>query len=171
MNDPVIFDYRKFIIPVSIVTRVDVARLVRDFERVDNELTMFKAKQGVGMAGSEVAVSPQLADFLALNKLQPKTSAERTALVKQLRLLKNAAPVMHMTFASETDEETLQYLTQWLRQSIHPQAVVSVGLQPNLVAGVHIRTQNKMFDFSLRSQLQAQRGVLVKELESIRANI
>lgn len=172
MNEPAPIDYRSFIIPYSIMTRADIARLVREFERVDNDLTASGAKMHVGLGDdSSVALSPQLADFLSQNKLQPRNGTERTALIKQLRLLKTAIPVVHMTFATEADEETLKYLVQWLRQSVHAQSVLVVGLQPNLVAGVYIRTQNRVYDFSLRTRLQTQRSVLTSALESIRASV
>jgi hypothetical protein len=59
-------------------------------------------------------------------------------------------------------------LAQWLRTSIHPQAVIAVGLQPALVAGVYLRTPNHVKDLSLRAKLESSRGLLLKEVEKLR---
>ena len=73
-----------------------------------------------------------------------------------------------MTFAVSADRESLSQIAHWLRESVHPQAVISVGMQPALVAGVYMRTPNKVFDLSLRGALSGQHGALVKELETYR---
>jgi F0F1-type ATP synthase delta subunit len=61
----------------------------------------------------------------------------------------------------------LQELIAWLRSSVHPQAVISVGLQPALVAGVYLRTPNHVHDLSMRAVLKKSRGLLTKELEAL----
>lgn len=172
MSDTTVRDHTSFIIPPSIITAADIARLVREFEQVDAQLTTVAARQKAGMQEEQpVSLSISLTEFLTLNNLQPRTGTERTALIKQLRLLKVKAPVIHMTFASEADPETLHYMAQWLRQAVHHQAVMRVGIQPNLVAGVYMRTKNRVYDFSLRHQLRAQRPVLAKVLESLRGDV
>lgn len=169
MSQITAIDHTTFIIPQDIITPYDLARLVREFEDVDNELTTLAARQQAGAdGGSAAALSSQVAEFLSLNNLQYQSSSERTALIKQLRLLKVKAPVVHMTFATEADTATLQHLVGWLRQAVHPQAVLVAGLQPGLVAGVHMRTKNQVFDFSLRKQLRAQRDALIEGMESVR---
>jgi len=156
-----------FILPSSLVTRVDVSRLVSEVERVDNDLNaaMVRAKTGAPAQAIPV-LSQQLADFLSQNQLDLNESRGRSELIKELRILKDQVPVIHMTFAVSADRESLQQLAQWLRTSIHPQALMSVGLQPALVAGVYMRTPNHVHDFSLRAVLAGKRESLVKELES-----
>ena len=73
------------------------------------------------------------------------------------------------TFASEADRESLGQLALWLRTSVHPQAVIDVGLQPGLVAGVYLRTANRVFDLSLKGALKQGRGILASDLEALRA--
>jgi F0F1-type ATP synthase delta subunit len=106
---------------------------------------------------------------LTLNKLSLEKSTERTELIRQLHIFKDNVPVIHMTFAVEADTESLGQIAQWLRESIHPQAVIAVGLQPGLVAGVYLRTPNHVHDLSLRTKLRTSRGVLLKELEALHA--
>jgi F0F1-type ATP synthase delta subunit len=75
-----------------------------------------------------------------------------------------------MTFAVTADPESLQQLAQWARTTIDPHAVIAVGLQPGLVAGVYLRTPNHVHDFSLRAMLKSSRGKLVEELGALRGN-
>lgn len=165
MNEP----YLNFVLPLSVVSKVDVSRLVNELERVDDEQNQAAAREKVGVANqAELMVSRQFADFLAQNKLTIATSQERSALLGQLRLLKEHIPVIHMTFAVDADRESLTKLTQWLRESLSPQAVIEVGLQPALIAGVSVRTPNHIHDLSMRGVIKKNHGVLVKELEALR---
>lgn len=156
-------------LPPSVVTRIDVSRLVRELEWIDNEITTaaVRAKTGVPVT-SQPVFSDQMTDFLTQNNLTLTDARQRTALVKALRKVKDTVPIIHMTFAVPADRESLQQLAAWLRSSVHPQAVIAVGLQPSLVGGVFVRTPNQVHDLSLRAKLQASRGVLIKSLEAFR---
>lgn len=161
--------YMDFVLPPSVVSRVDVSRLASELERVDNELTTAKVRTKAGSSErANPAMSDRLTEFLAQNKLSLDDDHGRSELVRQVRLLKDKVPIIHMTFAVEADQESLGHLVKWLRESIHPQAVISVGLQPALVAGVYLRTPNHVHDLSLRAKIQASRNQLAKELEALR---
>jgi len=160
-----------FVLPTSVVTKLDVSRLVSELEQLDNELTAASVRASTGTTENvNPVMSTQLADFLEQNKLALTESHERTEIIKQARLLKYKVPVIQMTFAVTADAESLQQITQWLRTSVHPQAVIAVGLQPSLVAGVYVRTPNHVHDLSLRAAFDGSRDVLVKELESLRGS-
>lgn len=162
-------DYTEFALPSSIVSKVEIARLVREFESVDNALTATTVRKKTGAQGGEApAMSPQLTEFLDANEVDLKDTNARSAYIKQLRLLKDKAPVVHMTFAVVADPESLQKIAAWLRESIHPQAVIDAHLQPALVAGAYVRTTNHVFDFTVRNALKAKRGELEKELGAAR---
>lgn len=169
MTEDTQLHYRDFLLPPSVVSRIDVARMVNDAERVDNELTTAAVRTKAGGATSVApTLSEQLVAFLELNQLALEDSHKRSDIIKQLRLLKDEVPIIHMTFAVEADRESLGQLVSWLRQEIHKQAVIAVGLQPALVAGVYLRTPNHVHDLSLKAQLEGSRDLLVKELEAAR---
>src|SRR5690606_10211581 len=160
--------YADFVLPASLVTRLDLSRLLIDLERLDNELTTSTVREKVDSSRAAQPVIPeQLEEFLRLNNLDLDDTNERSYLIRQLRILKDKAPVVHMTFASTADRESLIKLADWLRQSAHPQTVLTVGLQPSLVAGVSVRTPNRVHDFSLRRALVGQHDKLVKQLEAL----
>lgn len=163
--------YEEFTLPPSVVSRVDVARLVHEAEAVDNAMTSASVRAKAGAKKAAAPVLPDMLDeFLTQNKLTLGTSRERSQLIKQLRVFKDKAPVIHMTFAVTADRESLQIVAAWVRAKVHPQAVLSVGLQPALVAGVYVRTPNHVHDLSLRSLLENSRGLLQQEVEALRGS-
>lgn len=169
MNPGDIKDVADFILPASIISKVDLSHLVSEIERVDGSLTTAAVRAKVGSdEHAPLTLSPQLTDFLAQNNLTLDEGHVRAGLIKQVRQLKDTVPVIHLTFATAADSESLGQLAQWLRTSIHPQAVIAVGLQPGLIAGVYARTANHVHDMSLRAMLSSGRDVLVKELEALR---
>ena len=171
MTETAIKTHEDFIIPSNVVTKIDVSRLVSEAERVDNEMTAVAVRAKAGSTTqTQPVISEQLSEFLNQNKLVLDNSTERSKLVKELRLLKDKAPVLHMTFSVTADAESLQKLAEWVRVSVHPQAVIAVGLQPSLVAGVYLRTPNHIHDFSVRGALEGRHGLLIEELETLRGS-
>lgn len=163
--------YVDFVLPPTVISKADVSRMVSEVERVDNELTASAVRSKAGAQEAPVPVlSGELTDFLDGNGLKLENSHDRAELVKQLRMLKDKVPIVHMTFAVRADRESLQKLAQWLRTSVHPQVVISVGLQPALVAGVYLRTPNHVHDLSLRAMLAGSHDLLIKELEAVRGS-
>lgn len=169
MNESAVTTPAAFTLPPTVVSKVDVSRLVRELERIDNELTTItvRAKAGVQQQ-PQITMSDQLNAFLTQNKLSLTENNARTDLIKQIRVMKDSVPIIHMTFAVEADRESLQYLAGWLRAYIHPQAVIDVGLQPALIAGVYLRTSNQIKDLSLRGMLKGSHDLLVKDLDALR---
>jgi hypothetical protein len=161
--------HEDFVLPIGVVSRTDLSRLVMEFERVDNELTdaTARAKSGSKKRLDVQAMSANLNDFIESNGLLIKTARERTRILKELRILKQKAPIIHMTFATVADPQSLERICGWLRSNIHPQVVVGVGLQPDLIAGVYLRTPNHVHDLSLRDKLKDKRGLLVNELKAV----
>jgi len=161
--------HESFVLPFNVVTKVEVSRLVTEVERVDNAMTAEAVRKKAGSHEASLPVlSQQLNDFLSQNSLVLEDSRQRSALIKQLRQLKDTVPVLHMTFSVTADRQSLEKLAQWVRKSVHPQAVIDVGLQPGLVAGVYLRTPNHVHDLSLRKMLDGSRQILTKELEALR---
>lgn len=169
MTTELTLSYTDFTLPPSVVSRIDVSHLVGDAERIDNALTTAAVRSKANVTDSvQLTLSDQLTEFLSLNQLSLDDSRTRSDIIKQLRLLKDNVPIIHMTFAVEADRESLGQLVSWLRQEIHKQAVIAIGLQPALVAGVYMRTPNHVHDMSLKAKLEGSRDLLVKELEAAR---
>lgn len=158
------------LLPPSVATHIDLSRLVGEVERIDSELVSRGAREKVGAEQNELpSFTDQLTDFLTVNNIEfSDDSVKRSQLIHTLRQLKLMAPTIHITFASSADRESLEKIVSWLRGSIHPQAIIKVGLQPSLIGGAYIRTANHVHDFSLRAQLAGHRDIITKEVEALR---
>lgn len=155
-------------LPSSVATKLDLSRLVNEFEKLDSDLTSAVVRTRVGASNiDDLNVSESLAEFLKVNQLRVGDNQQRSELMSRLRRLKDSAPSIHMTFAAEIDLASLQQLAHWLRQSIHRHAVIVVGLQPSLIGGVYLRTPNKVKDLSIRAQLAGHRDILVSQIEAL----
>ncbi len=157
-----------YVLPAALVTRADLARMVREVEQLDNDFEVQKVRDHTDEAHYAIPnMSRGLTDFLAENQLNITDAKQRTELKSRLRVMKDKAPIVHVTFAVDADPEFLQQLVAWLRTEVHPQSLLSVGLQPGLIGGMYMRTPNHIHDFSLRSVLAGKRDIILKELQAV----
>ena len=148
-------------LPSNIVSQTDVARLIRELNGLDDFFIGAKNRP------SGTSVQPprlsRLMDGLSrengVNLLEEK---HRTKLMEMLKEVHKSAPSMHISFAVEPSPKALEQVLIWMRQNIHPQVLLSVGLQPAIAAGCILRTTNKVFDMSLRSYLKQQSPYLTR---------
>ncbi len=150
-------------LPTLVVGKVDIARLLRELESTDEYLAQAAVRQpGTPM---QLPRSSRLLEELArengLNLLQ---EADRARLLEFLRDIKENAPVIHMSFASDPSPAFTNKLVIWLRREIHPLILLQVGLQPSIAAGCIVRTPNKYFDLSLRQHLVRSRPLLLEKI-------
>lgn len=164
-------DISGLVLPSVLVTRADLARLTREVEDLDNELEAQKARRradGEEEGGYHLPnVSQGLNDFAELNKIDLADDSARMLLRRQLKTIKDKAPVIHMTFAVEADVPSLRQLAEYIRKEFHPQALLQTGLQPSLVAGAYMRTPNRAYDFSIRAKLAEHRGVIAQDIDQL----
>ena len=160
-----------FQLPPLIVSPTDVARVRRELEALDAYLAA-QALRAPGLPISRMPkVSRLLDDLAVLNKQNLLHATARRDLLGYLRELPNRAAVVHVSFAVEPTSAALQKIVLWLRQNAQPDVLVSVGLQPNIVAGCIVRTTNRYFDFSLRNTLRERRTFLLDALQPPAAEI
>lgn len=155
-------------LPPSLATQTDLRRLINEVERLDNAATTADIRAKAGYQSNDgLILSDQLQDFVATNQLDLNDARSRTELIAKLRQLKDETPVVHVTFAATASQDELSKLVDWVRQSVHPQAVLTIGLQPELIGGAYIRTTNRVFDLSVRAQLAEGRHIIARELEML----
>lgn len=164
-------DQAQLMLPPSVITRVDVSRLITELEQLDNDLVTRDVHIKIDMPiTDQLTFSEQMNDFLSLNNLEIGDNVQRTELINRVRQLKDTAPIMHITFAAPADIDSLRQLASWLRQSVHPQSIMTVGLQPSLIGGAYVRTPNHVHDFSMRAKLAGHRHLIVEEVEALRGS-
>ena len=154
---------KKTKLPIAIITVSDLGRLSRELAEIDE----FSLQSSVRDAGKQPALprtSRNLQDIAEQNDLNLLVDDDRQKLKRNLESLRQHAPVMHISFASDPTPAFLTKLITWLRNEIDPNILISVGLQPGIAAGCIVRTTNKYFDFSLRKHLQDNTKLLIQSL-------
>ena len=148
-------------LPTNVVSQVDVARLIRELNSLEDFFTAASTRQsGTPMTPPRLT---RMLDTLARdNKCNLLDKNQRQQLSDKLNQVLKSAPLLHISFASDPQPRILERIVIWLRTNIHPQVLLQVGLQPTIAAGCTLRTPNKVFDMSLRSRLKEQEPYLVK---------
>ena len=155
----------EFRLPIGVVGRVDIGRLLRELEALDNFLLQAGAG-GHKHAATLPKTSYSLEGIAGQNGLKLLAKPDRLTLKKQLETVRASAPVVHISFAAEPPPAFLQKIIGWFRSEIHPMLLLQVGLQPDIAAGCIVRTPNHYFDFSLRRNLYQKRSVLIDGLHT-----
>lgn len=158
------------ILPLSVMTVSDVYRIEQDLIKADDFLVQSSMREG-GKHVTLPRTNRLLEELASLNELNILDEADRKQLLRLLSQLRQHAPVLHFSFATDPSAAFLHKLTRWLRSNIHPVALVQVGLQPGIAAGCVLRTTNRYYDFSLRKHLFNNRNVLLDNIRlSVRSN-
>ncbi len=147
------------VLPLGVITKADAGRLLREIEGIDE----FLGQAAIRKPGTSLQLpktSQLLEEFLTANKLNALQSADRQQALDFAKRLYSQAPSMHISFAADPPAAFLQKLISWLRKEIHPQLLLSIGIQPNQAAGCAVRTTNKYYDFSLRQRFTDKRELL-----------
>lgn len=148
-------------LPPTIVGKMDVARLVRELSGLND----FFAGASVRTAGTNIQPPrlSRLINQLALdNGINLLDQNHRNLLMDRLKEIYAQAPSFHISFAAEPSPKAVEKILLWLRQNVHAQTLLQVGLQPSIAAGCVLRTTNKVFDMSLKSHLKQQTGYLTQ---------
>lgn len=152
------------ILPLGVISRVDIGRLLREVEL----LTGFLQQAAIRQPGTSIKLpktSRMLDEIIQVNQLNVLIEADCARLKSFLESVKKQAPVMHMSFSADPSPLFSQRLVEYLRKEIHPLVLVQVGLQPNIGAGCVVRTTNHYFDFSLRQRFTNNRELLAMKLK------
>jgi len=155
-------------LPALVASPVDVGRLIHELELIDEALL----QMGLRTSGTEVKMpktSHLLDQMIQLNKLNLLQPDSRVELKQYLTTIQSKAPVLHISFSADPSPAFIEKLMVWLRHSIHPQVLLTIGLQPSIGAGCIVRSTNKYFDFSLRQDFFKRRNLLLAEISQVKA--
>ena len=154
------------VLPPFITGRTEVSRLLAEIESVDYD---FEA-QTIRNPGAVIEVPPisrRLSQLCEANATTVEDAKSRKQLLKHLRTVKEKAPVLHVTFASEPEPLIMAQYVAWVRQNLHALALITVGIQPGLVGGCVVRTPDHIYDFSFRNQLRNAQPMLREKLGAL----
>lgn len=153
-------------LPILVTSAVDVGRLIRELEQIDNALLQLSLRaSGTTVQMPKTShLMDQMIELNALNLLQPK---DRAKLSEFLTAVRAKAPVLHMSFSADPSPAFIEKLMTWLRREINPYVLLTIGLQPTLGVGCIVRTTNKYFDFSLRQDFIKKRELLLAQMSQM----
>jgi F0F1-type ATP synthase delta subunit len=148
-------------LPINIVGSSDISALLRELNSLNDFFVSAEARKS-GTPIQPPRVTRTLDSLARENQYNLLDGAHRAEIVTHLTAIRQKAPKIHISFASEPSPKALERLLAWFRASIHPQLLLQVGLQPNIAAGCVLRTPNKFFDMSLRAYLEKQEDYLLE---------
>jgi hypothetical protein len=153
----------KTILPLTILTVVDLGRLSRELTSLD-DFSLQSSVRDPGKQPQLPRTSRGLEDLAGQSDLNLLVDDDRAKLKKLVDDLKQTAPVIHISFSADPSPAFMTKLVTWLRNEINPSILVSIGMQPSIAAGCIVRTPNKYFDFSLRKHLLDSGKLLIESL-------
>jgi F0F1-type ATP synthase delta subunit len=143
----------------------EIRRLKRELEALDD----YMREAAIREAGKQPSLPrlSRLCEGLAMdNHLNLLQDDHRKSLRAFLLSIEQDAPTIHISFAADPSSAFTAKIVTWLRTSIHPYALLQVGLQPTIAAGCVVRTTNKVFDFSLRERFKQTEQKLIDAFEA-----
>jgi F0F1-type ATP synthase delta subunit len=150
-------------LPAGIISPSGVNQLIREIAKLDEVLTQAEVKkEQLDLKVKDI--SPDLHDFLRLNKLDILKTEDRNKGASYLNLVAAKAPVVHLSFAANPSSDVSLKLSSWFRSNVHPLTLIVVGLVPDIGAGCIVRTNNKVFDFTLKTRLNQSKQSLISKL-------
>ncbi len=156
----------QIVLPVELVSSIDLSRMVRELTALDESINQ-TALRAPGEPTRLARTGVTLEELASANKVLLTDQKQRTQLLELLKGFQKHAPRIHMSLAAEPTAKFTQKIVIWMRKNIHPLALLEVGLQPNIAAGCIVRTNNKMFDMSLRHCFTEKRLLLVEKIAEI----
>jgi F0F1-type ATP synthase delta subunit len=152
-------------LPVLIFGTVEVRRLKRELEALEDYMRQAAIREP-GKQPPLPRVSRLLEAVAIDNSLQLLQPEHRIQIKQFLEAVEKEAPNLHISFTADPSSAFTAKIVTWLRAHIHPYTLLEVGLQPTIAAGCVVRTNNKVFDFSLRERFADARHLLVASLQA-----
>ncbi|MBL8121146.1 hypothetical protein JNM87_00140 [Candidatus Saccharibacteria bacterium] len=153
------------VLPVSVIGLVDLGRLIRELEQLENTMSSEHLRTGKEEDAITLPkISTTLEQVAELNHVDLAYQHNRQSMLTLLKQLHKEAPRAHLSFSADPQPQFMMKVVTWLRTNIHPHLLVAVGLQPGIGAGCVLRTTNHFFDMSLGSRFAGSRELLMKRL-------
>lgn len=150
-------------IPVILVSRQDLVKVHRELSNFIDAINQSALRHEKTIKYPEISM--ELKDLSQLNQINLGNSTACSQLLSKLQSLIVSSPTIHVSFPSEPSKEVVDKLVTWFRKEINPHIFMIIGLQPTITAGIILRTTNKQFDFSLRSNLTKEEPTLVEAIK------
>lgn len=146
------------VLPSSVQTRSDVARMVREIVEYDELVRQAELRGAQPPSVNHLSVPLRATAEIFKNKLD--TSDARRKLSERLKILHKAAPQIHISFAVQPPVNAVERVLGWFRTNAHPATLIQISIDPSIVVGCRVRTTNRVFDFSFAKLLDESKDIL-----------
>jgi F0F1-type ATP synthase delta subunit len=156
-------------LPPSILGINEVNQALREIDLIEDQAMqhrIYRAEIHNSTAGV-LSVSNSLNELAINNGLDLDDGVMRSKLKGILSDIKQHAPVIHMGLAREITNAELIPIIDWMRSNLHPDTLLNVGLQPDIIGGCTIRTPNRYYDFSLKKHFETARVSLLTKIKAL----
>ncbi len=141
------------ILPVSLTGKKELIKVQRELEALSEQMIQARVvNKETGKTKSLPALSDLANELIVANKVM-MDSASVTKLIEELGAMRDAAPSLRISFASEPDNAVKQKIVSWFRKEIDPNLLIQVGIQPSIAGGCIVNTNGNRYDFSLRKNI------------------
>lgn len=149
-----------------VLTSTDLSRAVREIRQID-EYFHQDSLRAKGQPTTIPKVGRAIEELAQDNGLSILEARDRKLLLSQLEIIDEHAPVVNFSFPSEPSRSALETIVGWLRGNINHYCLVRIGLEPTIGIGCVVRTENKIFDCSLKNRLQEKKVLLKQGIEKV----
>lgn len=140
-------------LPHAVVTRPQLEQLKRELE---------------GLTAAQLTKpgrwSASLSQFIAMNRITTLTPVIQKKLISALDATLKTSPQISISLGDLPDAEQQTELVTWLRSRIHPQLLLHLNQDSDVMAGCIIRTDHEVYDMSLKSALFSNTAKLAEKL-------
>ena len=172
----------KLQLPNSVTSPQDLKMLILDIREYarwfsHNEVksrVAGKAESGEGKApsGTKTAETPPISEAVAeiLQKLsggKPLSQESLDKLIIALEDYEKSAPQLTITLAAPPSGKLKTTLAGWCRENIEPGILVNFRFNSTLLGGMVVNYGSRIFDWSFRRQILAERGHFPEVLRNV----
>ena len=140
-------------LPPNIANKRDIVQTLREIESIQEALLQHKvAKEQVQQDRSIPAIGERLDNLLKVNDLK-RDGESLKHLHEKLVRIREYAPRVRVSFASEPEAEVTEKVVGWFRKELGLPVLVNFGVQPSIAGGFILQTDTHRYDFSLREHI------------------
>ena len=137
---------------------LDIREYARWFSHVATKQRV-RAEKDVGKTDEPPSMSEAAVALLkGVSGDKPLTQESLDSLITALEDFEAQAPLIEVTLAAPPSGGLKKTLTAWFRKNIDPNVLVSFQFNSTLLGGMVVRYGSRIFDWSFRRQILAERG-------------
>lgn len=97
--------------------------------------------------------SALMTGILQSNDFKANDPQSYVVLSKGFTIVRDKAPVAHLTLAALPNRTLKRQLVEWFRQNVNPYMLLTFAVRTDIGGGVVVRVGSRIYDFSFRQQI------------------